>query len=44
VGIVLGLLALIAIAAAVGAWLWRMRKRQDALHQPLDAEERWAPP
>ena len=44
VGIVLGLLALVAIAIAVGAWLWHRRKRQEAVHQPLDAEERWAPP
>lgn len=45
VGIVLGLLALLVLAAAAGLWLRHKRKRRDAvaqLQQPLDLEDRWA--
>lgn len=45
VGIVLGLLALVAIAIVAGLWLRRKRQRREAaaqLHQPLDVEDRWA--
>jgi hypothetical protein len=43
-GIVLGLLALVVIAVETGLWLRHKRRRQEALQQPLDVEERWARP